>query len=168
MPDSFTAFAIPSLSRSCSSRDFAGGNIKYAARAPRKALVSAAASLMVAVNASAPWRTKRCSRPTTRTFLPSASRELAIIAGVPARPHNHIRGIRCDGRRIFMAVHIRFPFFLSSQTHCSKLVDSGVVIGKVVRCPLAILVGLKISCLLLGVHLEFRGEICLLDPKVLL
>ncbi len=45
---------------------------------------------------------------------------------------------------------------------------SGVVIGKVVRCPLAILVGLKISCLLLGVHLEFRGEICLLDPKVLL
>jgi len=27
---------------------------------------------------------------------------------------------------------------------------SGVVIGKVVRCPLAILVGLKIACLLLG------------------
>ena len=32
---------------------------------------------------------------------------------------------------------------------------SGVVIGKVVRCPLAIPVGLKIACLLLGVHFEF-------------
>src|ERR1700685_2487120 len=45
---------------------------------------------------------------------------------------------------------------------------SVVVIGKVVRCPLAVLVGLKISCLLLGVHFEVRGEICHLDPKVLL
>src|SRR3984957_4420328 len=45
---------------------------------------------------------------------------------------------------------------------------SGVVIGKVVRSPLAILVGLKISCLLLGVHFEVRGEICHLDPQVLL
>ena len=45
---------------------------------------------------------------------------------------------------------------------------SGVVIGKVVRCPLAILVRLKISCLLLGVHFEVRGEIRHLDPKVLL
>src|ERR1700722_6648238 len=45
---------------------------------------------------------------------------------------------------------------------------SGVVIGKVVRCPLAILVGLKISCLRLGVHFEVRGEICHLDPQVLL
>src|ERR1700722_9155849 len=45
---------------------------------------------------------------------------------------------------------------------------SGVVIGKVVRCPLAIFVGLKISCLLLGVHFEVRVEICHLDPKVLL
>jgi hypothetical protein len=65
-----------------------------------------------------------------------------------------------------MAVHIRFPFFLSSQTHCSKLVDSGVVIGKVVGYPVAIFVGLKISRLLFGVHFEFGGEIRLLDPKV--
>ncbi len=65
---------------------FTGGNIKYAARAPLKALVSAAASLMLAVNASAPLRTKRCSRPAsrpmTRTFSPFNSRELAMIEPV--------------------------------------------------------------------------------------
>src|ERR1700730_1168492 len=84
--DSVTAFAIASLSRSWSSRDFGGGDIKYAARAPLKALVSAAASLTSAVNASAPWRTKRCSRPasrpTTRTFLPIDSKESAMIEPV--------------------------------------------------------------------------------------
>src|SRR5580693_10067494 len=77
---------MASLSRSCSSRELTGGNIKYAARAPLKALVSAAASLTLAVNASAPLRTKRCSRPAsrpmTRTLLPSASRELAMIEPV--------------------------------------------------------------------------------------
>src|SRR4029077_2681760 len=60
-----------------------GGNNKYAARAPLKALVSAAASLTSPVNASAPWRAKRCSRPasrpTTRTFLPFDSKESAMI-----------------------------------------------------------------------------------------
>src|ERR1700679_654160 len=82
---------MASLSRSCSSLDFAGGNIRYAARAPLKALVSAAASLISAVNASAPLSTKRWSRPgsrpTTRTFLPFESRQLATIEPVfPVAP----------------------------------------------------------------------------------
>ncbi len=42
------------------------------------------------------------------------------------------------------------------------------MIGKVVRYPVAIFVGLKISCLLFGAHFEFGGEIRLLDPKVFL
>jgi hypothetical protein len=48
--------------------------------------VSAAASLKSAVYASAPLRTKRCrrptSRPTTRTFWPFASRKSAMIEPV--------------------------------------------------------------------------------------
>src|ERR1700731_4131861 len=68
-----------------------GGNIRYAALAPLKALVSAAASLTLAVNASAPLRTKNCSRPAsrpiTRTFLPFDSKELAMIEPVfPVAP----------------------------------------------------------------------------------
>ena len=59
-----------------------GGNNKYAARAPPKALLSAAASVISAVSASAPLRTKRrsrlTSRPTTRTFWPLDSRKLAM------------------------------------------------------------------------------------------
>src|SRR4029077_9723281 len=52
------------------------------------------------------------------------------------------------------------------RTRCSKLVDSGVVIGKIVRYPVAIFVGLKISCLLFRVRFEFGCEIRPLDPKV--
>src|SRR5258708_28279262 len=68
-----------------------GGSSKYAARAPVRALASAAASLTFAVNASAPLRTKRCSRvasrPTTRTFSPFDSREVAITEPVwPVAP----------------------------------------------------------------------------------
>jgi len=32
--------------------------------------------------------------------------------GVPARPQDHIRGIRYDGPRVSKTVHIRFSFFL--------------------------------------------------------
>src|ERR1700689_1819684 len=82
---------MASLSRSCSSGDFAGGNSRYAARAPLKALASAAASLKSAVNASAPLSTKRCSRPVsrpmTRTFWPFERRKLATIEPVwPVAP----------------------------------------------------------------------------------
>src|SRR5260370_16811310 len=63
-----------------------GGKIKYAGRAPLKASLSGAASLTFAVNASAPLRTKRCSRvasrPTTRTFSPLISRESEITEPV--------------------------------------------------------------------------------------
>jgi hypothetical protein len=59
-----------------------GGNIKYAARPPLKAFVSAAASLKSAVNASAPLRTNRCSRPASRPFLPFDSRKSAMIEPV--------------------------------------------------------------------------------------
>src|ERR1700677_2414704 len=82
---------MASLSRSCSSGDFAGGNRRYAARAPLKALASVAASLISAVNASAPLSTKRCSRPLsrpmTRTFWPFERRTSATIEPVwPVAP----------------------------------------------------------------------------------
>src|SRR5258706_9950346 len=68
-----------------------GGSIRYAARAPARALVSAPASLTFAVKASAPLRTNRssrdASRPTTRTRSPFSSRELAITEPVlPVAP----------------------------------------------------------------------------------
>src|ERR1700682_3723980 len=95
--------------------------------------------IVFTASSSSCWR-----RPVMKTYAPSLTNSCAVANPIPSVPP------------VMTAV---LPSSLLS-------VDSGVVIGKVVRYPLAIFVGLIISCLLFGVHFEFGGEVRLLNPKV--
>jgi len=80
-------FAIASLCRSWSSRELTGGNIKYAAAAPRKALVSAGRIAHVGRDRLRAFAHKALQSPPRRaprraTFSPFNSRELAMIEPV--------------------------------------------------------------------------------------
>src|SRR5580693_3029168 len=120
--------AKASLSRSCSSGDFAGGNSRYAARAPLKALASVAASLISAVNASAPLSTKRCSRPVsrpmTRTFWPFERRKSATTEPVwPVAPKITYISFETTGELIvaISLVLLKVRRTLSGRSRCLRL-----------------------------------------------